>query len=315
MFEIPIIDGHVDILYEMVQKYPDTPFHEISTGAVTLEKLKKGDIRTITASFYCPDEHNGPGSSVGYLENLFDIADKYLTSLIHIRTPKELDLCFREKTKTGVIFLLENADALLDMGIERLREKGFKITGLTHNGKNRIGDGSAVRYPEKLTKEGKALIKVLDNNGFAIDMAHLSQPCFWEVIDTFRGPVISSHTGIRTLCDIPRNLSPEQVDIMLQRDGLIGITFNPEMLSADRIAGIEDVFKHIDFIAQKHGVDGIGIGSDICGFDVPVQGLEDISGLNGLVEILVKHGYPRQAIQEIMGENWYLFYSSLLSET
>ena len=310
---MPIVDGHVDLLYEMIQHHPDTPFHEISTGPVTLEKLEKGDIRIIVTAFYCPDEHNGPGSAIEYLENLFDMADKNLTGLTHIQTAKGLNSCFKKGTGTGTVFLLENADALLEMGIEKLEEKGLKVVGLTHAGKNRIGDGNGIRYPERLTVEGKDIVKILDNNGFAIDLAHLSWPCFREVVDVFKGPVISSHTGLRPFCDTPRNLSPEQVEIILQRDGLIGITINPEMLSEDQTAGIEDVFKHIDFIAQKYGAGGVALGSDFCGFDLSIQGVEDISKLNNLVGILVKHGYPWEAIQKIMGENWRLFYSSLLS--
>ena len=311
--DLPIVDGHVDILYEMIRHHPDTPFHEISTGPVTLKKLEKGGIRIIVTALYCPDEHNGPGSAAEYLEGLFDMADKYLAGLNHILTAKEIDSCFKGETGIGKILLLENSDALLEMGTDKLEESGLKVVGLTHAGRNRIGDGNGIRYPEGLTSEGKALVKILDNNGFAIDLAHLSQPCFWEVIDTFKGPVISSHTGISPLCDIPRNLSPEQVEIMLQRDGLIGITINPEMLSEDQIADAEDVFKHIDFIAQKYGVDGIALGSDLCGFDMVTSGAEDISKLKNLVEILERHGYPREAVQKIMGENWRLFYSSLLS--
>ncbi len=308
--ELPIIDGHVDLLYEMSRFHPDISFNEISEGPVTLEKLKTGNIRVIVTAFYCPDEYNGPGRSVKYLENLFKISDKYLTGLYKIKTGKELELCMKEEA--GTIFLLENSDALLEMGIERLHEKGLKVAGLTHAGKNRIGDGNGVKYPDGLTKEGKKLVKFLDINGFAVDLAHLSDPCFREVIDLFKGPMISSHTGVRYFCNNPRNLSAEQIEIILQRNGIIGITINPEMLSEDNTAGIQDVFKHIDFIAQKYGADGIALGSDLCGFDSVNNGLEDISKLKNLAELFYKRGgYPLDAIEKIMGKNWYDFYFSL----
>jgi len=306
---IPIIDGHVDLIYEMQRHYYDKPFHEISGGPVTLKKLCKGNVKIIVSAFFLADGFNGAELSVNYLKNLINASDKYLTSLTQIKSREDLDKCF--KKGSGVIFLLENADALLNFSISELKNKNIKTIGLTHVGKNRIGDGNMVPFPEKLTKHGKELVKILDQNGFAIDLAHLSEPSFFDVVNSFKGPIMSSHTGLTPFYNTPRNLSPEQIKIILQRKGVIGISVNPEMLSYSQSATINDVFIQIDYIAQKYDVDGIAIGSDFCGFDLINSGLDDISKLSNLAEILDKNGYPEKAVKKILGENWFNFYASL----
>ncbi|MDY6934635.1 MAG: membrane dipeptidase [Spirochaetota bacterium] len=308
-----IIDGHVDLLYEMTRNHNGIPFDRITDSPVTIERLKRGNVRIIVSAYYCPDEYNGGYSAAEYLENLFNISELYLTGLKHVKSANEFVLCFNGGEETGIISLIENADALLEMGIEKLEKKGIKVVGLTHSGRNRIGDGNSIKYPNKITNDGKALVKSLDDSGFAIDLAHLSETCFMELCDIFKGPIISSHTGLRKFYDIPRNLSQKQTDIILHRGGLIGITINPEMLSGDKIADIIDVFQNIDFIVQKYNANSVALGSDLCGFDFVNQGIPDISYLNDLAEIFDKHGYTSESIRKIMGENWLRFYCSLLS--
>lgn len=308
----PIIDGHVDLIYDMLRHHPDKKLDEISTGHVTLQKMNKGNVNIIVTALFCPDEENGQNSANRYLEYLIQSVEKKLTPLYKIRTCDDLDLCFNGDKAPGTILLLENADALIETDINRLRETGIKSVGLTHAGRNRIGDGNNLPFPKGLTSHGKKIVNTLEKNNFAIDLAHLAEPGFWEIMDIFKGHVMTSHTGLRQFCNIPRNLSWEQIrEIIQTRGGVAGISVNPEMLSSDKKADIDDVFKHIDYIAQKIGVDGIAIGSDFCGFDLTGKGIEDISKLISLKKILYTHGYDAEAIRKIMGENWRRFYSSL----
>ena len=128
----------------------------------------------------------------------------------------------------------------------------------------------------------------------------------------FEGPLISSHTGFRRTCDSPRNLSDEQVDILLTRGGVIGVTVNPEMLVPDGTATIRDVFEQADRVVQKHGFRGVALGSDFGGFDGTSQGLEHIGCLQRLGDLFAAGGYPEEAIAAILGGNWYHLYSSRL---
>lgn len=304
------IDGHVDILYEMFESHPNVPFEELSDLPVTLEKMKNADVIAAVAALYCPDIHNGEASA-DFLSKLVAYAEKYLTGLFHIKSAEDLDDCIRQK-KRGMIWLIENADGLLEFDRTRLAEAGIKVAGLTHMGRNRIGDGNNVQFPEGLTADGKRLVKELAREGFAFDVAHLAEPGFRDLTRLCEGPLISSHTGVRALADIPRNLTRNQVAAILERKGVIGIAADPAMLTPSGEATIQDIFRHIDWIAQSFGAGGIGIGTDFCGFHTVNAGFEDITRLMDLARIMREHGYPELGIRKIMGENWRVFYESLL---
>jgi membrane dipeptidase len=304
------IDGHVDILYEMFESHSNVPFEELSDLPVTLGKMKNADVIAAVAALYCPDIHNGRASA-DFLSKLVIYAERYLTGLFHIKSAEDLDYCIRQK-KPGMIWLIENADGLLEFDRARLAQAGIKVAGLTHMGRNRIGDGNNVPFPEGLTGAGKTLVKELAREGFAFDVAHLAEPGFRDLTGLYEGPLISSHTGVRALADIPRNLTRSQVAAILERKGVIGIAADPKMLTPSGEASIQDIFRHIDWIAQSFGADGIGIGTDFCGFLTVNVGFEDITKLTDLARIMREHGYPEPGIRKIMGENWRVFYASLL---
>ncbi len=308
----PVFDSHVDLLFDLIRHHPDIPLPEANDAWVSLPKLADGGVRVVVSAYYCMDSFNGPSTAADNLRYLLEYAEANLGIPETILTVEGLEACYRGSALPGKLLLLENADPLLEFPPEGLKRRGFRVAGLTHAGKNRIGDGNSVANPGGLTPEGRNLVRELDRLGFAIDAAHLSDPCFREVSDLFSGPVISTHTGLRSLCDMPRNLSDEQVRTILSRGGMIGIAAYPGMLSIDGRAGISHVFRHIDRIVQKHGPSGVGVGSDFGGYDTVCEGFEDHSRLPALARLFSKAGYPESAVRGIMGDNWCRFFTNLL---
>jgi membrane dipeptidase len=306
------IDSHVDLLYDLVRRHPEIPLQEVSDAWVSLPKLAEGEVRVIVSAVYCMDAFNGPITAADNLRYLLDYAGRNLRKPETIRTAEDLEACYHGSGDPGALLLLENADALVEFPPEVLRSRGFRVVGLTHVGRNRVGDGNSVPDPEGLTPAGRNLVRELDRLGFAIDTAHLSDPVFREVDDLFSGPLISTHTGLRALCNTPRNLSDEQVSIILSRGGIVGIAAYPGMLSVDGRADISHVFRQIDRLVQKFGPHGVGIGSDFGGYDTVCDGFEDHSRLPKLAELLADAGYPDTAIQDIMGGIWFRFFFNLL---
>lgn len=310
----PVIDSHVDLLYDLLSHHPETPFDETHNAWISPATLAEGGIRAIVSVLYCMDVCNGPQKAADNLRHLLDYAGKNIRTLGTITSAGELETCFRGSGTPGALLLLENADALAEYPAEALKRQGFRMVGLTHVGKNRLGDGNAVPNPEGLTRIGRSLVAELDRLGFALDTAHLSDPCFRDVAELFSGRLMSSHTGFRTHCDIPRNLSDEQIRTILSRGGVIGIAAYPGMLSPDGRADLALLFRQIDWFVQKFGPDGIGIGSDFGGYDTVCEGFEDHSRLPALAELLVNAGYPDTTIHAIMGDNWFRFFQDLLQD-
>lgn len=311
---VPIIDGHVNLIDKMAGYRSDKSFGQLTEGPVTLSKLRKGNVRVIVTSLHCRDFYNGPATASAYLETLLRRADTSLTGLRLVKTVQALTSCYQTGSEIGTLFTIENADALIDTGTDILKERAIKVVGLTHSGRNRIGDGYGVKNPIGLTDKGKSLIKELEGEGFAIDVAHLSEICFWELANFFQGPLICSHAGFRFFSSHPRDLTQEQLDFLFARNAIVGISANPDMFSPNFSSGIEEMFKSIDWVVQKYGAERVALGSNFCGFTGTTRGLEDISKLSGLIRVFMEKGYPADAIIKIMGANWYRFYSSLLAE-
>jgi membrane dipeptidase len=308
------VDGHVDLPYFMMNHAQKSSLSEISDAPFTIEKAGRAGIRLFCTAIYCEDRFNG-ADAFTHFQDILNFTKRQYDNVVIMKNKSDLDGLIASDENVGTLFLLENGDALaLNIPfIAELKKEGIGIVGLTHAGKNRLADGNSVQYPDGLTLDGKEVIGSLNENGLIIDVAHLHPKCFWQLLDLTEGLLISSHTGVRELFNTPRNISLEQAKELFQRGGIVGITFNPEMLSPGGEARLEDVFTHLDTVVQKFGPQGVGIGSDYCGFDLVTEGLEDITGITALIDVMLDHGYPSEDVNDIMGRNWLRIYESYLN--
>ncbi|GLI37963.1 dipeptidase [Geobacter hydrogenophilus] len=304
----PVVDGHVDLVYDLMRRHSGIPFEQVANGQVTASSLARGGVRVLVAALYCADSHNGPASAAREMRRLYDYARRHLGWFSPLRRPGEMAATLGGSGPPGIIFLVENADALLELGLDEARRWGVRAVGLTHAGRNRLADGNGVTDPKGLTAAGKSLLRNIAGSGLILDVAHLAEPGFRDVASLFTGPLISSHTGLRSFCDRPRNLSDPQVAEIARRGGMVGIAAAPEMLVPEGTATLDDLFRQVDFVVQRHGPEAVGIGSDFGGFDGTAKGAEDHGGLPLLAERLLGAGYPAGAVGLIMGGNWFRIY-------
>ena len=310
------VDAHVDLPYYMMKHGGEASLSTLDQGPFTLKKAWESGVRLFCTAIFCEDTFNGE-RSFKHLQGLLRFTRDRFDRINLINNNDSLNRLKERPDEIGTLFLLENADALFEnlSYIEQLKNEGIRIVGLTHAGKNRLADGNAVLYPDGLSKGGREVVRVLNENGYVIDIAHLHSKCFRQLLDLFDGPVITSHTGLREACDIPRNIDLDQAGEIFDRDGVAGITFNPEMLSPDGEADLEDIFMHVDILVQKFGPDCVGIGSDFCGFDRGAEGLEEVTKIPKLIDIMLEHGYGQEAVKKIMGLNWLRVYKNLFKGT
>lgn len=296
--DVTIVDGHVDLPYFTSRKGFTGPLSDLDTGPWTLAKAISAGVRLWGSAIYCEDRFNGP-LSFNHFNDLLSHTRNLLGDISLLGKYSSLD-------ETGTFLILENADCLADRSqyAAELASGGFLMAGLTHAGKNRLADGNAVRYSDGLTPAGKDVVKALKANAIMLDVAHLHDRCFWELMRLDDGPVVSSHTGVREACDLPRNIDTAQAKEIIERGGIIGITVNPEMLALSGPASLSDVYVHIDILVQKFGPYGVGIGSDFCGFDEPAKDLEDTGKLANIAGLLLSKGYGEEAVSAIMAGNW-----------
>ena len=300
-----IVDGHVDLPYFMMNHSNAPSLSALDDAPFTLEKARKSGVRLFCTALYCADTYNGAGS-FQHFQDVLQFTVEHFDGVALVKNRGDLEILQQSPQPTATLFLLENADALTEnlSYIPRMKQEGIVIVGLTHAGNNRLADGNDVFHSDGLTPDGREVIRALTGNGLLIDIAHLHPRCFWQLLDITEAPIISSHTGIRELCNIQRNIDLEQAGEIIKRDGTVGLTFNPDMLAVDGNASTEHVFAHLDTLVQKFGPDGVGIGSDFCGFEHVTEGLDDITGTHHLVEMMRAHGYGEGSINKILGLNW-----------
>lgn len=228
-----------------------------------------------------------------------DFVDKVLTTK---------DLQFFPDSRVKVLLTLEGGDSLGGSlrVLRNLFQLGIRSLTLTWNNRNEIGDGCA-EEPEGygLSYFGKSVIKEMNNLGMLIDVSHLAENGFWDVLNTTTEPIIASHSCCKAILNHPRNLSDQQLKALAQNGGIIGINFYPHFLKEDPFsANIDDVVKHIIHAAEIMGPEHVGIGSDFDGIDQVPEGLEDVTKLPLLISSLEKAGFYSTEIANIMGNNY-----------
>jgi membrane dipeptidase len=307
-----LVDGHVDLTYYLMNRSEAAPLSDLEDGPFTLNKIREVGLRLFSSALYCQDKFNGEGA-FRHLREVLHFSLDHFDEVQIIKGHADLASIQKDPEMVGTLFLLENADALVGnlSFVEEMVEAGVRIVGLTHRGRNRIGDGDGVLAPRGFSPEGMEVISVLEDLGLLIDVAHLHPKCFWKLLDRFNGPIVSSHTGIRRVCNIQRNIDMQQAEEIIGRGGLVGVTFNPEMLTTGGRANLEHVFIHIDVLVQKFGPEGVGMGSDFCGFEQFAEGLEDVTKIPKLEEMMLEHGYGAEAVEKILGGNWLRLYEKL----
>ena len=308
------VDGHVDIPYHLMSLGDSSSFRALETGPFTPAKALASGVRLFGTALYCQDAFNGQ-TAMGHFQEVLHFTLQCFSQEDILRGSEDLTRLRDDPNGLGTLLLLENADVLAGnvAYVETLREQGIHILSLTHAGQNRLADGNAVAYPDGLTRDGEEVIRAVADQGLILDVAHLHAKCFWQVVSRYDGRLIDSHTGARQLHDTPRNIDAEQAKEILDRKGVIGVTLNPEMLSPEGKASVDDVFAHMDTFVQRLGPSLVGIGSDFFGFDRPTRGMEDITQLPALVERMMSHGYDDPSIHAILGQNWVRVYEEILT--
>ena len=222
------------------------------------------------------------------------------------------------------VFLgLENGSPI-GQSIERLREfydMGVRYMTLCHSKDNEICDScaTAVKTWNGLSPFGKEVVAEMNRLGMLIDVSHVSDETFYDVLKYSTRPVVATHSCCRTLADHPRNMTDDMIRALAAKGGVIQINFYPVFL--DDSFHEEDMFTsprpsyrriadHIDHVVELVGINHVGIGSDFDGIDVAPEGLEDISMMTKIFDELRERGYSENDLRKIASENFFNAFSS-----
>lgn len=192
--------------------------------------------------------------------------------------------------------------------VAKLFNEGVRMMGATHFFDNAMGGSAHGISNAGLTDFGKAVIQEMDRLGMIHDIAHASSTMVDDILSITDRPIITSHTGVRAICDTDRNLSDEQIKKIAKSNGLIGVGFFELALCSLEVGDIVRTMQHIKNLV---GVEYIALGSD---FDGSVVTPFDSSGIGLLVDALLEAEFTEAEIHLILGGNTERFLLTYLPE-
>ncbi len=229
----------------------------------------------------------------------------------------------RGSAPLGVILSMEGCDPILRPDdAEAWWDAGLRAAGLTHYGIGQYGHGTG--SDGSLAPAALLLLKEFNRLGIALDVTHLTDLGMRQVLEAYEGRILASHHNCRSLVPGQRQLTDDQIRLLIERDAVIGMSMDAWMLQAGWVRGVsrhatlslEVVADHMDHICQLAGsARHCAIGSDLdggFGANQTPQDLETVADLQRLGGILKCRGYTTKHIELILHGNWLRFFGEAL---
>jgi len=281
--------------------------------------------------------------SISILDMIYEEANESGEVMVICRNSQEIENTLRQG-KIAVLLTMEGARPIEgkphDMTLAILRNfyrLGLRGLQLVDNGRNRLCDGKGeIRTKGGLTNFGVSVVKEMNDLGMVIDLAHIAEPGFWDVLEISKDPVVDTHSNCFSFCDHPRNLKDEQIRALAKKGGVIGLTCNSVMVTKENDnPTIADVLNHLDHIVKVAGIDHVGLGPDLIepynmlttngwleGVFYVARESDYIEKFNGTLDIpvfielfaegMIQRGYNDDEISKVLGLNWLRVYKQIL---
>ena len=286
---------------------------------VDLHKMTDGRQDAVIMAAYLPQPKMGESFSskvsldvktpMEYADFIFDKIEAIVRSnrkyISIARTPADL-YEDKRKNRKSIMFGIENGIALNHdvENIKHFAQRGVVYITLCHNGDNDLCDSAkGCDTNHGVSKFGEKVIREMNRQGIMVDLSHASEHSFFDALEISRTPIVCSHSSCKALCDVPRNLTDDQLRALASRGGVAQITLYGGFLRTDGPATIRDAIEHLNHAVRIMGIDHVGLGTDFDG-DGGVIGLADSSELINFTLALLKNKYNERDIQKIWGGNW-----------
>ncbi|GGO88147.1 dipeptidase [Wenjunlia tyrosinilytica] len=349
--EFPVVDGHNDLPWALRRtvRY-DLDRVDLAGGErrfhTDIPRLRAGGVGAQFWSVYVSTALRGDHAVSATLEQI-DVVHRMVEA-----HPDELRLALtademETARRYGRIASLMGAEGghSIDCSLATLRALhtlGVRYMTLTHNDNVPWAD-SATDAPEAggLTAFGEEVVREMNRVGMLVDLSHVSADTMRDALRVGEAPVVFSHSSARAVCDHPRNVPDDVLELLPDNGGVCMVTFVPKFVSQavadwtteaaaalreqgvdlqDRaaalpavekysldhprpVAGLADVVAHLEHVREVAGIDHIGLGGDYDGVDRQPEGLEDVSGYPRLLAELVDRGWSREDLSKITWRN------------
>jgi membrane dipeptidase len=248
------------------------------------------------------------------LDSLFAIEDASKGEVKIAHTVDEIRACL-EAGVLATIIHFEGAEMIeTDLGnLAGFYDRGLRSLGITWSRPNQFGHGVPFAFEQSpdtgpgLTDAGEELVRECNRLGIMIDLSHLNEKGFWDVVSLTDSPLVVTHSAAHAICPSTRNLTDRQIDAVGRSGGVVGINFHVGFIRPDgkkeSDTPLQHIVNHLDYVVDRIGIDHVALGSDFDGATMP-DALGDVSGLPKLLLAIRESGYGEQEIRKIAHENW-----------
>lgn len=313
-----VFDGHSDLLYDVTRRRLAGEKRVLERHH--LERLRRGGVEGLVLALWIsagPDtfwkDYPGMDTAAARTELMMRCARIELMEtpwLEPVRTAAAAEHA-KADGKRYAFFAVEGMEAIgADLsGIDRYAEFGTRIGMLTWNEENLLATGAKGDPHNGLTELGREAVRRMQSLGMIVDVSHLNDGGFDEIMRLTRGPVIASHSNCRALCNVRRNLTDDQLRAIRDTGGIVGVNVHhafvhedPEKQTAEMLA------RHAAHMADVMGVEHVACGFDFCEFFGPgnegAKGLEDCGEIPTFFHCLEQLGMHAREIEQIAEKNF-----------
>ena len=328
-----LVDMHFDLPMDLYEKRNQRGF----LVSHYLPEFEAGDIGIVGAALYIEDRYL---PEMGLRVALDQVARLYTeveaTDRFEIcKTNKEITRA-RKANKIALLITMEGVEPLGDdlNLLQVFYQLGVRMIGLTHARRNAAGSGgifaASGSSSDGLTSFGREVVHECERLGIIVDLAHINPKGFEEIAALTKRPLIVSHTNARKFYDVERNISDEQIKIIGQRGGVVGVNAILVSPNAEN-ATIDRYVDHLEHVINLVGIDHVGIGFDFCEYlfqQLPedirkeiqsklttphfIPDLTNHSHARNLTRKLIERGFGDAEIEKILRRNWLRIFEQLL---
>lgn len=326
--EINIVDAHFDMLVHVLKKR--NLGHKKVIERDFIPGFLEGGVNLVVASLFVDNQflpEMGLRTALDQVSVLYEEIQESPDKLMLCKSYKDIEEAIN-KNKIGIVLSLEGADPIgNDLKLLRVfYELGVRMVGLVWSRRNYAADGcdfNDIKGETKggLTDFGIELIEEAEKLGMIIDVSHLNDKGFWDVMKISKKPVIASHSNSRKIATSIRNLTDDQIKAIAKTGGVLGMNGYSDFVSdKEEERDVKGLVKHVRHIVDLVGVMHVGLGFDFCDlifsddaesltgkketFDV-IKGHENI---NQFTKALMEEGFAEEELQLILGGNFLRLY-------
>jgi membrane dipeptidase len=345
----PLIDGHNDLLWELREVGPPAPdvAGALPRFQTDLPRLISGGVGGQFWSVYVPSDLPGDAAVRQTLEQVdafrrLVAAHPYVLEIA--RTANDVERIAASGRVASMIGVEGGHSIGCSLGVLRiLASVAAGYLTLTHNDDTPWADAAIGDHAHGgLTRFGEEVVRELNREGMLVDLSHVSDDTMRQAISVSEAPAFFSHSSARAICDVPRNVPDDVLELVRRSGGIVMVTFVPAFLSSEGArynaaalaewrslkaehpddrevvreamdawfaaapappTSVSKVADHVDHVREIAGVDAIGIGSDFDGAPTMPAGLEDVSCFPALFAELRERGYVDGDLRKIAGGN------------